>query len=962
MSRNRRRVLSFALAVSLSASLTLVAVPAAAQQDECPEIMPLSEVEAGMTGTGRTVARGTTPTTFTVEVLGLLEDGIAPGRDMIVVEASGAAIDDAGGIWFGMSGSPVYIGDRLVGALAFGFSATSRVAGLTPAADLVQVLDGGGPASAASWSAWERAEDARSYRVDGREGTFSRLTVPLTVSGLAPERLDAVAERLADQGLDVLPVAAGGTASTSAVGAMEPGGNFAGALSTGDLTAAGIGTTSYVCDDEVVAFGHPFFFGGETSIAAAGADALAIIEDGVFGPYKLASLGALVGTVEQDRLAGIGGSLGPVPAGTEVSSTVDSVGNGVTRSGTTEIYDDVFVPGLTFGHMLSNVDSVFDQIGAGSATIGFTIDGRRADGTAFRVTRDNVFASTFDIAFETILELDLYLFLLAASGIEDVTIGSVAAGVEVDPAVRRLTLGSATVTVDGGEPIEVAPLTGEEGFVPELPIGPGSEVLIEAVLAPFGSSGTVVETLELRVPEDAPAGFGSLVIRGGPGFELFGFGFECQFDPSQCPGSFDQLLEELAERPRNDDLVAEVLIFPEGGPGPEGDPVQEEAPAGPGPEGEPVQEEPGSPPVVEPGLPGGEQVVARAVTRLDRPVSGELFAPVFPLFGPEPQPGGVSVERAAGPDRIRTAVALSELTYPERGTADTVVVAGADASADALAAAPLAAVRGGPVLLTPRDGLDGTVAAEIGRLGATRAVIVGGTAAVSGAVEDALAAAGLAVQRIGGADRTATAAAVAAGIPGAHAYVVGTGASVDAAAVAGLAALERAPILFAGDGLSAATADALAARRAVTVVGGTRAVPEPVAQELRVRGLSVDRLAGRDRYGTSAAIVQRSLEVGASPFVLFVATGRAVADALVAGAAAAAVGAPLLLVDGQDPGGAAPARQLLGQLAGGVGSVVVAGGEAAVTPAVVDRIVELLGPSGGGGSPQPPPPPPPPVG
>jgi hypothetical protein len=126
---------------ALVAGATIAAIlsPAEAQVPpeapiDCPDVMPVSEITDGMLGTGWTVSEGRDPEPFDAEVLGVLPDAIAPGRDMIVVDTSSPAITEAGGIWFGMSGSPVYHDGRLMGALAFGLSfGPSSVAGLTPA-------------------------------------------------------------------------------------------------------------------------------------------------------------------------------------------------------------------------------------------------------------------------------------------------------------------------------------------------------------------------------------------------------------------------------------------------------------------------------------------------------------------------------------------------------------------------------------------------------------------------------------------------------------------------------------------------------------------------------------------------------------------------------------------------------------------------------------------------------------
>jgi hypothetical protein len=103
-----------AAAVAALLALGLLAAPAAGQAapaDPCPAAVPVSQVTAGLTGTGYTVSSGTTPEPFTARVIGVLEDGIAPGLDMSIVETDSPAIRAVGGIWFGMSGSPVYTGD-----------------------------------------------------------------------------------------------------------------------------------------------------------------------------------------------------------------------------------------------------------------------------------------------------------------------------------------------------------------------------------------------------------------------------------------------------------------------------------------------------------------------------------------------------------------------------------------------------------------------------------------------------------------------------------------------------------------------------------------------------------------------------------------------------------------------------------------------------------------------------------
>ena len=316
--------------------------------------------------------------------------------------------------------------------------------------------------------------------------------------------------------------------------------------------------------------------------------------------------------------------------------------------------------------------------------------------------------------------------------------------------------------------------------------------------------------------------------------------------------------------------------------------------------------------------------------------------------------GSVSVRRVAGGDRVGTAVAVSAAAFP---SAEVAVLARADEAADALAAAPLAAVLGGPVLLTGRDAVSEEVRGELERLGAGEIVVLGGEAAVGAGVVDALAAEGYEVRRVAGEDRYATAAAVAREVAGedgaSSAYVASGEGFADALAVGALAAAERAPVLLvrAGD-VPAATAEALAdlgVSRAV-VVGGSAVVAPTVEDDLRGRAVDVERLAGGERYATAAAVHERALAGVNGGLDVWVADGGGFADALAAGPAAAAAGATLLLVEGERLETSRASAEHLRVLRARLEVVTVVGGPAAVTgtaPAELDAL--LFGPELPGG-------------
>lgn len=317
-----------------------------------------------------------------------------------------------------------------------------------------------------------------------------------------------------------------------------------------------------------------------------------------------------------------------------------------------------------------------------------------------------------------------------------------------------------------------------------------------------------------------------------------------------------------------------------------------------------------------------------------------------------------AVDRVAGADRVATAAAVSAAAFPDGAPA--VVVARADEYADALTGAPLARALGAPLLLSGGDALPAATAAEVVRLGAGRAVLLGGEAALGDGVDGALRGAGLDVERVAGTDRFATAAAVAARVAEGSAdgragqVLLVEGANADPArgwpdgvSASSYAAGAGLPVLLAtADDLPAATRAALddLAPETVTVVGGTSAVGEGVADAVGALGPAVDRLAGADRFATSALVAARAVAAGEDPATTWLATGSAFPDALTAGPAAAATGGVTLLAPSDGLPADAPARSFLAARRGGVGRVLLVGGPAALSDRTRTDVVAAVSP------------------
>jgi hypothetical protein len=288
------------------------------------------------------------------------------------------------------------------------------------------------------------------------------------------------------------------------------------------------------------------------------------------------------------------------------------------------------------------------------------------------------------------------------------------------------------------------------------------------------------------------------------------------------------------------------------------------------------------------------------------------------------------VARRAGRDRVATALAVAgDLPSP------TILLAGDRSPVDVLAAAPLAASLDAPLLLTPRDALPASVRGYVEANHVTDAVILGGTAAVSPAVERALATAGIAVDRVAGVDRYATAAAIAGRLDASSAYLVADDDWPDAVAVGTLAALEGRPILLAGrHRLPDATAEVIGGMASVDLVGGPGALGDDVAAAVATTVPHVGRLGGTDRFDTSARVARLGAAEGLPWTSAWVTSGRSWADGVVAAVAAARGGGPLLLL-----GPTAPS--LLAAHGDDLASLTVVGGTGQVPAATYQRLAAI---------------------
>lgn len=570
VTRRRRRTAFLTAAAALAtATTTLLAGPAqsappTATFADCPDAYPVADLAANQPVTGLTVSAGNTPDTFTGEVLGVLKNGIAAGLDMIMVRLSSPEIDRVGGIWAGMSGSPVYSDDgRIIGAVSYGLAVgPSPVAGVTPAGDM-QALVGGGPAAALRGTRHVQLTKAVQQRIvtdglatnaEASQG-LARLRLPLGVSGMVnTARLNEAASLIGNSDMLVYRAGAAPVAPTSDPD-IFPGSNLAASMSYGDFSAVGTGTTTMVCNGQVIGFGHPFNWTGDSTLTLHGADAVYIQEDPTVAGFKVANPTGPLGTINGDHLAGISGLVGPTPDTTQLHSAVTLTGGG-SRIGDTYVSVPAFLPDATALAELANQDRVFDRVGPGSSLVHFTVDGETSGGEPFTLVRTNRFASPDDISISSIFEAADDVARVVRNNFTDVTISQVRISAQLNPVDRAFHVGQ--VELKKGD--HFVRLTHSSVVSARA----GSTLRLRVTLNSVRNEiGSKVVLVSVKVPSGRVGSFGSLNIGqafGGRSADRFVIDAT-----SQAANSFDGLINRLSNAPRNDELLAEIDLFTRSG-------------------------------------------------------------------------------------------------------------------------------------------------------------------------------------------------------------------------------------------------------------------------------------------------------------------------------------------------------------------------------------------------------------
>ncbi|GAA1141243.1 hypothetical protein [Nocardioides aquiterrae] len=550
MSRSTRRTRALVSLTAVAglglAGAAVGSAPAqsAAPAGDCAVAFPVGDLAAGDAVTGLTVTRGTTPEGFTGEVLGVLDDGIGPDVDMIMVRLTSPEIDRVG-IWQGMSGSPVYAADgRLIGAVSYGLAmGTSPVAGVTPFAVMDDHLADPPAKVAVDRAAARRIARGGDVSVARAAGGFAQLPMPLGVAGVGAARIAAAADRAGDRTWVPRSAYAVGRAGAADATADDivAGGNLAASMSYGDVTMAGVGTATSVCGDRVVGFGHPLDYQGSTSMALHPADAIYIQEDLVAG-FKVANLGAPVGTITDDRLAGITGTVGVLPDTRDITSTLTYDGRSRTGVSHVSLGTPDALASASFYELIANHQAVVDGPVRGTEDLAWTITGT-ADGQPFELTSDDLYTSASDLTWQLGFALGDTVYAIAR--IPGVTIDAVTTNGDLGDTASPYRVAKVETRV-AGQWMEVSRRTG-------VPARSGGVLPVRVTLQ-HDDQATVVRTT-LDVP--------TLKKRGRPMFLQVAGG--SRVGGGRMPRTIDGIATWLEQRVRNDELLVSLTRRPQFG-------------------------------------------------------------------------------------------------------------------------------------------------------------------------------------------------------------------------------------------------------------------------------------------------------------------------------------------------------------------------------------------------------------
>lgn len=430
-----------------------------------------------MHGVGRTVFAGSQISDFDVEILGVLEN-IGPKESLIIARLSGGPLEHTG-VMQGMSGSPVYIDGKLIGAVAMAFPfSKDPIAGIRPIEDMLRSSPAAAPASRPRLALAERdvtraipRPEAAMAAVSSGDARMIDIATPISFGGFTRGTLDAFAPQLKALGLEPRQ----GISAGSSVQAdddqpkmgnpadVKPGSMISVQLMAGDMGVGADGTVTYVDGSRVYAFGHRFLDIGATSLPFARADVITLLPN-VNTSFKLSTAREWMGSISQDRNTAVSGELGVRPSMVPMSLVVTRSSKSVESYQMQMVNDPLLSPLLLQMAVFSVIDRTERTLGAATLRVTGEMEFQNAPAP---VRLDNLYSADNGVAAQVSLNAAIPAAYILQSGFNSLKLKKVSINVEAFDEKRQLNIDGVTLSrheVHAGDKLTLnVMLTGDDG-------------------------------------------------------------------------------------------------------------------------------------------------------------------------------------------------------------------------------------------------------------------------------------------------------------------------------------------------------------------------------------------------------------------------------------------------------------------------------------------------------------------
>ena len=428
-------------------------------------IFPLREIRAGQRGIGKTVFSGNKIEEFQVEILGVLEN-LGPKQSVILARLSGGPLENTG-VMQGMSGSPVYIDGRLVGAVALAFSfAKEPIAGIRPIEEMLAVSSQQ-PAPQTAIAARGPRAPRVSQAADSLSTSLMEIATPVSFSGFTSATLDRFAPELKKLGLEPRQGISGGGPLPSKLGnpdSLRPGDMISVDLLSGDLSIGAEGTVTEVDGKKIYAFGHHFLSVGDTELPFARAEVLALLPN-LAASFKISTARQWMGTITQDRSTSIYGELGRKADTVPIAVTVKDGQRPPISYHMQMVNDRVLSPFIIQMAVYSAIDATERTLGLASYSIRGAVEFQPG---VPPLKLDNAYAGDFNVPLQAASGVSTPVAYLMNAGFDALKIKSMTLEVEASERKRLLQIDQITAShkdVHPGQPVDLTVTFTEENGV-----------------------------------------------------------------------------------------------------------------------------------------------------------------------------------------------------------------------------------------------------------------------------------------------------------------------------------------------------------------------------------------------------------------------------------------------------------------------------------------------------------------